>query len=364
MKRRLLLIVVASLLAVAPVACSSSHSSANGDNCRDTPGASCVAKDGPPESTAAASGSKGCVPGTQALAPGRSEHKMSTGGFERDYVVYVGTGYSQSKPAPLVFNFHGLTSPIAGQELISDFHAKADQVGAVEVLPLGRGAGTVPAWNVTKYPDWPDDKAFVADLLDSMEKEACVDTNRVFAIGLSNGAQMTSFVACNLADRFAAFATVAGLYNPGLGTPDCAPARPVPIIAFHGTADPFLPFNGGSGTKVATLPLDNATLAGIGGLAAHLKPIPDVAAAWAKFDGCSAQPNTTPVPNAPHVKLETWTGCKAGSVVDLYVIDGAGHTWPGSKGSEAVASVTGPTNMEINANDLIWTFFTEHPLPI
>jgi len=301
--------------------------------------------------------SKGC--GADAsLRPGRFERKLHSGQFDRDYVLYVPKGYRAGKPVPVVLNFHGLTSPIAGQELISDFHAKADEVTALEVLPLGRGAGTIPAWNVARFASWPDDAAFVNDLLDTVEAQACVDLSHVFAVGLSNGAQMTSFVACNLSQRVAAFATVAGIYDPG--DRDCKLQRPVPIIAFHGTADPFLPFNGSAGPAVGRLPLDQATIDGITGIGPHLAPIKAVAARWAQRDGCRRQQVERRV--SGHVTFLGWTGCRGGADVQLYVVDGGGHTWPGSKGSKAVAAITGPTTFEVNANDLIWKFLQAHPL--
>jgi hypothetical protein len=57
--------------------------------------------------------------------------------------------------------------------------------------------------------------------------------NRIYAIGFSSGARMSSRLACDLSDRMAAIGPVGGLRYPE----DCAPTRPVPVIAFHGKRD-------------------------------------------------------------------------------------------------------------------------------
>ncbi len=47
-------------------------------------------------------------------------------------------------------------------------------------------------------------------LLNAVEADYCVDTGRVYASGVSNGANMVNYVACRDAARFAAVAPVLG----------------------------------------------------------------------------------------------------------------------------------------------------------
>lgn len=54
--------------------------------------------------------------------------------------------------------------------------------------------------------------------------------------------------------------------------------------------------------------------------------------------------------------------CAGGADVALYVVEGAGHTWPGSKSSKAIAQFVGPTTLSIDADALMWRFFQRHPL--
>src|SRR5215203_5702488 len=78
----------------------------------------------------------------------------------------------------------------------------------------------------------------------------CIDKARVYVTGLSNGAGMVSAVACVYADRIAAAAPVAG----AIELEGCDPSDKVPMVSFHGTADPFLRYEGGLGPAGLALP--------------------------------------------------------------------------------------------------------------
>ena len=107
------------------------------------------------------------------------------------------------------------------------------------VFPGGTGAPV--HWDTTDHSPANPDLAYVSALIDQVESTQCIDTSRVYAGGFSDGAVMASLLACTMSDRFAAIGAVSGLELPA----PCAPARPVPVIAFHGTADPILYFGGG-----------------------------------------------------------------------------------------------------------------------
>jgi polyhydroxybutyrate depolymerase len=135
----------------------------------------------------------------------------------------------------------------------------------------------------------------------------------------------------------------------------------MPLVAFHGTADPYLAYTGGYGPKVASLPTpDGKGTIGTAVLATgdDAAPVPDMVAAWATRGGCSA--GAGPTTNAD-ITIEQWT-CPKGVDVALYTVDGGGHSWPGSKVSASAKDLVGPTTMTISANALMWSFFQAHPL--
>ena len=165
----------------------------------------------------------------------------------------------------------------------------------------------------------------------SLDDKYDLSKRRIFATGLSNGAFMTSAVACAYSDRIAAVAPVAGIRDIA----GCTFRRPVPVIAFHGTADRLLPY---------------------GGHAPLMLPVHDWAASWAARNGCASGPVV--VYAEADVKAEQWSTCRYGADVVLYTIDGKGHSWPGSTVMPALI-----TSQTISATRIMWDFFAAHPIP-
>lgn len=96
--------------------------------------------------------------------------------------------------------------------------------------------------------DWTscaDDLGFVETLLDHLEETLCIDRNRVYATGFSNGAMLVyNLGMSSLSRRFAAIAPVEGGVHPGfLARPDV----PVSLLDIHGTQDTTVPINGSDG---------------------------------------------------------------------------------------------------------------------
>jgi polyhydroxybutyrate depolymerase len=296
---------------------------------------------------------------TAALTEQRSD--ITVDGVDRWYLLTTPPARAGAKvePLPLVVDLHGLAEGAALQADTSQFGAKADANGFMVVFP--QGTGTPVSWNIQPATGGnPNhDIDFMKAMLDSIEAHQCVDESRVYDTGFSDGALFTSLLACTMANRFAAFAPVAGVV---MDKP-CNPGRKVSIVAFHGTADPILHFNGGLGTAV----LNNA-LSGKTTPTTQLPPVnlngkgyPANVKAWATKDGCN--PSSTDTKVSAHVILRTYR-CPPGTAVEFYIVKGGGHAWPGSKGSAGLAFITGPSTFEINATDIIWKFFQQHRLPL
>jgi polyhydroxybutyrate depolymerase len=161
-------------------------------------------------------------------------------------------------------------------------------------------------------------------------------------------------IACRLADKVAAVATVAGVMFPA----DCAPSRPIPILAIHGTADRFVTFDGTANTGLETLTWNSDSREAFAGL--PFAPAAETMAKWATANGCAPKPTETPM--TPAVRIISYDGCCDGAAVRLYVVEGGGHTWPGSQFSKASETILGPTTFDFDADDVIWSFFREHHL--
>ncbi|TDD61294.1 poly(3-hydroxybutyrate) depolymerase [Kribbella antibiotica] len=277
-----------------------------------------------PTATASAAGkTAGCG---KAAATG--DYTVASGGLTRTYRLHVPDNYKATKTYPLILVFHGRGKTGAQTEAFSDL-SKLDAVVAYPNGVLGDEAKQ--AWQGAPYSaKGVDDVKFTADLLDQLEDSYCVDTRAVYATGKSNGAAFTGILACQLADRFAAIAPVAGAFY--LEGKRCAPGRPVPVLDIHGTGDTTIPY-GGDGER----------------------DLPDVQTwvrDWTVRNHCDQDPRVSQ--QGDDVLKYTYKGCDA-DVVHVAVTDG-GHTWPGSDATSGPGYVT----QTFEAHELIGKFFKEH----
>ena len=302
--------------------------------------------------------SAGC--GSSTVGAGQEKVTVASGGVERWYLRHVPPAHDGTTPVPVVVDLHGYSEGAEVHAMVSGLGPYGDEQGFVTLTPHGQGQGPVPLWDTT--PGGPD-QVFLEGMLDDVEASLCVDTARVFVTGLSNGAMMTSTLACALSDRFAAAAPVAGVTEVA----GCSPDRPVPVVAFHGTDDGFLAYDGGFGPQVASLPSPDGqgTLGDVaaepdGSSEAMGPSVPEVVADWAGRNGCDdAAPDEEAV--ADDVTLLSFA-CPAGAEAELYRVEDGGHSWPGSEFLANVENIVGHTTMSISANEVMWEFFEQHPL--
>jgi polyhydroxybutyrate depolymerase len=277
-----------------------------------------------PTATAVAATGPGC--GKQAAPSG--DYTVTSGGLTRTYRLHVPDSYKPSKAQSLILVFHGRGKTGAQTEAFSDL----SKLDAIVAYPNGViGDENKQAWQGAPYSaDGVDDVQFTRDLLDQLESSYCVDPDRVYATGKSNGAGFTGILACQLADRIAAIAPVAGAFYIQ-GKP-CTPSRPVPVLDIHGTGDTTIPY-GGDGQR----------------------DLPDVQTwvrDWSVRNHCNPAPKTSRL--GDDVLTFTYKGCEA-DVVHVAVTDG-GHSWPGSDASSGPGYVT----QTFEAHELIGAFFAEH----
>lgn len=297
-----------------------------------TPTASVGVATGEPVPSATPATVMDCSP-ARPHASGNENGTIESGGLQRTYILHVPPSYDGAHAMPLVLNLHGFGETAQQQAIYSGLPAKGDAAGFITVSPNGTGTPQMWTYPALAGATGVDDAGFIGDLLDKLERDLCIDQHRVFSAGISNGAAYSQVLACNLPGRFAAVGAVAALVPQPRCTDD-----PIAIIAFAGTADPCVPFEGGQVQCGQKLPLPS---------------VKDAETAWAKHDGCDATPITKQV--SAHVSSVSYGNCKGGTAVVLYVIDGGGHTWPGAIDVPRL----GATTHEISATDLIWDFFVE-----
>jgi polyvinyl alcohol dehydrogenase (cytochrome) len=279
------------------------------------------------------------------MPAGSSEGTLRSGGEERVYQLDVPPTYDGTTPFGLVLGLHSLTVSyrvVPGMTGFPDMFGTHDFVG---VAPSGLVQGTTPYWNAAPADD-NYDVTFLADLLDHLETTLCLDTGRVFSVGMSNGAQMSSLAACRLPGRIAGIAPIAGVEFP-----EPCDAPPVPIIAFHGTTDPIVPYGGGglSATRIAELHYYTDGLPP--GLPEPIG-VDESMARWAEHNGC--HPDFEEERISSEVRHRRWQGCAAAT--EIYVVDGGGHAWPG-KPVPQFEEAFGHATTDIDASSLLFDFF-------
>jgi polyhydroxybutyrate depolymerase len=261
---------------------------------------------------------------------------IPSGGLMRSARVHVPASYDPAKGTPLIVNFHGYTSNGQQEDFLSQMSAKSDAAGFIAIYPEGTGAS--PSWNAgaccgEAAMNGTDDIGFVKAILDTAADKLCIDAKRIFATGMSNGGFLSHRIGCELADRFAAVAPVAGV----LGVATCTPSRPMPIIHFHGTMDTLVPYDGSASMGFAS--------------------VADTFAGWGTRNKCTDQPSETFRMADAH--CSSYLACAGGAQVTLCTVDNGGHTWPGGTPIPGL----GYTTTNISATDAMWSFFQAHPLP-
>ena len=288
---------------------------------------------------------------------------------DRAYHVVLPDGYDGT-PVPVILELHGgggskdassrETCPDGDPSHPACLHNNlADAAGFAVVYPdghpgkpfknqrswnAGGGEGKWRATGARAVEDDVDDTRFIEDLLDDLDARMAVDTDRIYAMGLSNGGAMSHRLACTLSERIAAVAPIGGAMQ-WTTTHACEPTRAVPILYTHSADDPCWVYEGGpSECPIGQRDLEHASVQ------RTLKE-------WAALHGCEGDPTEDALPGTTTTRL-TYQGCAA-DLVHLRV-EGGGHVWPDGwqyLGERTVGSVWRDWGDEV-----LWEFLSAHSI--
>lgn len=271
---------------------------------------------------------------------------LHIGGRDRTYTVHASPGAGRH-PLPLVVLLHGHSGTGTGMIRLTDFNAIADRAQFLVVYPDGVDRSWADGRGITEADQQHvDDVAFFRALLDDVARRWPVDSNRVFAAGISNGGFMAERLACDAGGRIAAIGVVAATLSDTL-MGRCRLPRPVSVMMMNGTDDPLVPFGGGE----------------IRGGRGRVQSAPSTAAAWSRWNRCLATPLERTFPDTAgdgtFVTEDTYTGCPGHVAVIAYRIAGGGHTWPGGPQYLTVRLV-GRASRNLAGSEVLWEFFAAH----
>jgi polyhydroxybutyrate depolymerase len=251
----------------------------------------------------------------------------------RSYRLAVPTHYRRSRPTPLILLFHGSGSNAIQTSLYTQLPRRAAGAGYLVATPDALGG----QWDLSEPDAHSADLDYVSALIKTLSARYCVDPRRIYTAGISLGSEFAAIVGCTARYGVAAIGLVAAEFP-------LHPCRsPLSVIAFHGTADPIVPYrSGGTGLFLPGVPSPGAV---------------QNLTAWSRLDRCTMVPHIRRL--STMVVRRTWAGCAYGSSVVLYTVLGGGHTWPGSPVSLS-AGTFGATTHQIDATGSMLSFFDRH----
>ena len=265
-------------------------------------------------------------------------------GLSRTYLLHLPVGYTGIDSLPLIIAMHGGFGSAENLQNQSGLSEKADEEGFIVVYPEGVKGGilNIRTWNAgyccgNASDNNIDDVGFIESLIDTLSNNYAINSNRIYATGISNGGFMSYRLACGLSDKIAAIAPVAA----SLTIDQCTPSRPVPVIHFHSYLDSNVPYLGGQGDGVSNH---------------YNPPLDSVFNAFATMYNCSDINDT--IINDSEITNVHWGNCDCGSEIQYYITTDGGHSWPGG----TTTIIGDPVSNYINANDLMWSFFELHNL--
>jgi len=241
------------------------------------------------------------------LPPGDSTGTVQVGSAVRSYLLHVPAKYDGTEPVPLILDFHAQGGSGLGERAVSPYPAQTDPEGVIMAFPTGLTGPKGTSWNVGPccVAANIDDVAFARDLVIQVEKAACIDPRRVYAVGIAPGGGMAYYLACRAADVFAAIAPAAfDLLQENVA--ECQPSRPITEISFRGTLDTLVPYDGGYSAVVPPMPITF-----LGAQKTFQK--------WAEIDQCTGSPS----PDDSN-GCSTYSSCQGGVEVVLCTKQGGG----------------------------------------
>lgn len=288
------------------------------------------------------------APAVPRLSASVQRDSMRVGERMRGYVVYAPARLALN--APLVLALHGSMGDAEKMRRATayGFERLADQHGFVLVYPEGYEGH----WNdCRKQAPFAarqlgiDDVGFMRALAARFRIAYGVDSTRVFAVGLSNGAHLAYRLALEAPELVRAVAAV-GANFPAPENMGCTAAAGTPsVLIMNGTKDPINPYAGGK-----------VTIFGFGDRGNVLSAQAS-AAYFARRNGMVGAPSIEKIKqpkSAGPTFAERTTWRSGASEVVLYTIHGAGHSFP--QPHARAPRLLGRTHRALDGPAEIWSF--------
>lgn len=282
--------------------------------------------------------------GSSEVPSGMKEVTITSSGESHPVYYYVPASRA-ARPA-IVLSLHGGGRGAANfVENTKGLLSYADREGFIAVYPDAGGN-----WNDGRanFVGDPSDVTYLRAVVDWVANNLNGDRNRVYIVGASNGGTMAYKVACDDPGLVRAIAPIIASFNRTQYS-NCKPSSPTPVAIFNGTDDPLMVYEGGVSTSrlASFAPQDDVIV-----------PTTETAAFWARVNGCSTTPAAENLPDRVRGDGTTVTVLRYCDRVQLFRVNGGGHTIPGGVERGRIATrLVGNTSQEIDAIGRAVAFF-------
>lgn len=281
--------------------------------------------------------------------PGTYTLVLKINGTNRYYKLHVPKSYQIKNPPPLIMSLHGGGGDMNIQSNDNFYHiiSKSEEAGFLAVFPNGFSkfkSGKLATWNAGKCcgdarDKESDDILFIKNILIDLNQRIKFNNDKVFAIGMSNGAMMSYRIACELPHLFHAIAAVAGTDN----TERCEAKDAISIMHIHARDDDHVQFNGGIGKNA----VDAKKIT-------NFNSVKNTIDKWKQINKCTETKKT--LKKNKDVICEEYSECLNKTKVRWCFTSNGAHSWPGGK--KPYNRGSSPSNA-ISATNEIWTFFKD-----
>jgi polyhydroxybutyrate depolymerase len=293
--------------------------------------------------------------------------EITVDGAVRRYALYV-PEHERDTPLPLLLVLHGGGGKI--ETMVGETGRKSPYKLWMEIADREKFLVIYPQAvdGPTGWPNWNDcrnnapilpevnDVKFLTTLMDRTAADYLVDTDRIYVTGISNGGIMTLRLATEIPQRLAAVAPISASLPDSSECQD--PATPLPVLFMNGTADPMLPYAGGT---IGNPPdSEHGTVL----------PVETSVRTWCRINHTDTIPQTKEYTDkdpgdGSTVTCYTYSNGVGGTEVVFFKITGGGHAAPSIREqySQLWQNYVGPQNHDIEMAEEIWNFFRQHQRP-
>lgn len=280
-----------------------------------------------------------------AATPGQMvRYDLCVEARKRSFLFYRPAGCHSGQPWPLLIALHPFLYPNRRFEKYANLRQMSEIGRFLLAMPQGEGFGMYRSFNAGLRDDAndPNDFLFISAVVSQLQSSTLVDSTRIYAMGMSNGAMMASLLPQQLPGLVAGIVCVSG--TPA--APVRADASSIPVMIVHGTADPITPWQGPGRNTPRFIKFQDvdATLA-----------------QWrvvnkADFDPEISIYDTTD--DKTSIIRYDWNQPRSTADLSLIRIEGGGHRWPSYVKKPFFSPFTGRQSTDIDMNAIAWEFLS------